>query len=144
MADIIYEINNDNNIIYEINNNNEISYVVDNSNINNNTGLQCSDLPNCPVIETIESTLVDLQDQIDNIPPPAVTLNEIAVGTGTGLSSSSDLTFDGTTLVINGDIQNPTLGNNGDQMLVVDNSGLISTQNIPSNASALFLYYNFS
>lgn len=29
----------------------------------------CDDLVGCPVIETIESTLVDLQEQIDNLPP---------------------------------------------------------------------------
>ncbi len=39
--------------------------------------LTCATLPNCPTIELIEDTLVDLQEQIDNLPPSALTLSQV-------------------------------------------------------------------
>ncbi len=59
--------------------------------------LTCATLPNCPTIELIEDTLVDLQEQIDNLPPSALTLaqvlgygnstNNISITAGTNLSN---------------------------------------------------------
>lgn len=39
--------------------------------------LTCEELPNCPVIQTIDETLIDLQEQIDNLPPSALTLEQV-------------------------------------------------------------------
>lgn len=59
--------------------------------------LTCATLPNCPTIELIEDTLVDLQEQIDNLPPSALTLaqvlgygnstNNISITAGSNLSN---------------------------------------------------------
>lgn len=55
-------------------------------------GLNCSDLPLCPTIITIENTLVDLQDQIDNLPPSNNNLDTtLGYGNNTG---SHDIIFD--------------------------------------------------
>lgn len=57
----------------------------------------CDDLIDCPTIETINETLVDLQEQIDNLPPSNNTLaqtlgygnstNNISITAGTNLSN---------------------------------------------------------
>lgn len=47
--------------------------------------LTCETLPDCPSIETIEETLVDLQEQIDNLPPSNNTLAQtLLYGNTTG------------------------------------------------------------
>lgn len=50
--------------------------------------LTCETLPDCPTIVTIDETLVSLQEQIDNLPPSALTLAQVLLyGNSTGNTS---------------------------------------------------------
>ena len=47
--------------------------------------LTCTTLPDCPTIIAIDETLIDLQEQIDNLPPSALTLAQVlGYGNSTG------------------------------------------------------------
>lgn len=49
--------------------------------------LTCATLPDCPTIITIDETLIDLQEQIDNLPPSALRLDQVlGYGNSTGNS----------------------------------------------------------
>ena len=57
--------------------------------------LTCDTLTECPTIITIDETLIDLQEQIDNLPPSALTLEQVlGYGNSTGnqdIISNSEL-----------------------------------------------------
>lgn len=57
--------------------------------------LTCDTLPDCPTIIDIDLTLQDLQDQIDNLPPSALTLSQVL---GYGNSTGNQIITAGTNL----------------------------------------------
>lgn len=83
-------------------------------------GFQCSDLLKCAVFTSLVDKVDGLSQSI-TIPD-----TEIVFGTGTGITSSSDLTFDGSTLRIR------KLSGSTYSMVVADENGVLSTQSIPT------------
>lgn len=125
--------------------------------IQRDNGFKCSDLLNCTTftdlqqsvitiegdIVTINETLIFLQDEIDNI-SFALPLNEIGVGTGTSIGSSSNFTFDPTLFYVDTVVtQLISLSGSGSQMVVADNNGVLSKQAIPSSATLMETYIGF-
>lgn len=87
-------------------------------------GFKCSDLDICPHIIYIDETLISLQEQIDNLPPSALTLEQVlGYGNSTGNISITAATNLSNILQISDTVMglswNGTIGGN----LTLDNTG---------------------